>query len=62
MPGYLGAVAVAPVTTILELPEPSVNMLGTVMAPGIAANFPEFKLEDILTSDGLEAFQQFLDV
>ncbi len=50
--GYLGAVAISPVTTILDQPEPLLSVIGTAMCPGIATTFPDFKLADVLTPEG----------
>jgi pimeloyl-ACP methyl ester carboxylesterase len=50
--GYLGAVAVAPVTKVLAEPDPS--LLVGAMLPGIAALFPNFQPKDILTPEGAE--------
>ncbi|KAI9848818.1 MAG: hypothetical protein M1837_006334 [Sclerophora amabilis] len=46
---YLGAVAVAPVTTVLAKTLP---VLVVAVVPGISAMFPEFNRKDILTPDG----------
>ncbi|KAI4201971.1 MAG: hypothetical protein LQ350_002876 [Teloschistes chrysophthalmus] len=50
--GYLGAVAVSPVTTMLNQPEPFRSALATAICPGLAFVFPQFKPEDVLTEDG----------
>ncbi|PQE13484.1 secretory lipase protein [Rutstroemia sp. NJR-2017a WRK4] len=60
IPGYLGAVAVSPITNILGAPDPIGTIIGAAMGPGIASAFPEFKLEDIFLPEGLAALQQLL--
>ena len=50
--GYLGAVSISPVTTLLDQAEPKVSMIGTAVCPGIAAAFPDFKHADVLTLEG----------
>ncbi|KAF1957231.1 prolyl aminopeptidase-like protein [Byssothecium circinans] len=52
--GYLGAVAVAPVTSILEEPEPIRSILELGVIPAIAAYFPDFNVSDVYTPEGLE--------
>ena len=56
--GYLGGVAISPVTTFIDLPEPFISVLGVIIGPGLASTFPDFKLTDILTEKG----QQRLEV
>ncbi|TVY93728.1 hypothetical protein LAWI1_G001868 [Lachnellula willkommii] len=62
IPGYLGAVAVSPVTTILGDPDPSGSSIGVAMSPGIASVFPEFKTTDIMEADGQQALDTLLEV
>ncbi|CAL8579855.1 hypothetical protein XPA_005585 [Xanthoria parietina] len=50
--GYLGAVAISPVTTLLSQPEPFRSALATAICPGLTSTFPQFRPEDILTEDG----------
>ncbi|KAI4121549.1 MAG: hypothetical protein LQ338_006304 [Usnochroma carphineum] len=50
--GFLGAVAVSPVTDVFEEPEPIRSMLVTALCPGIAHEFPDIDLSAILTPDG----------
>ena len=52
--GYLGSVALSPVTRILSQPDPFRSILTTAVTPGIVANFPDFKATDILTEEGYE--------
>ncbi|KAF2464809.1 prolyl aminopeptidase-like protein [Lindgomyces ingoldianus] len=52
--GYLGAVAVSPVTSVLKEEEPIRSFLGFGMLSAITAYFPEFNLSDVLTTEGLE--------
>jgi pimeloyl-ACP methyl ester carboxylesterase len=58
IPGYLGAVAISPVTNILGDPDPIGTIVGAAMGPGTASAFPEFKLEDIFLPEGLAALHQ----
>ena len=48
IPGYLGGIAISPVTTILDQPEPIRSVFGASMIPGLSATFPDFKPDDIL--------------
>lgn len=50
--GYLGAVAISPVTRIIDDTGPFLTILGTAICPGLAAAFPEFRLDHVLTPDG----------
>ena len=50
--GYLGGVAISPATTLIDLPEPFLSVVGVAMSPGLASTFPDFNLADILTGDG----------
>ena len=52
IPGYLGAVAISPYTSILELDDQVTKFLPAAMSPGLAAAFPDFKPEDVLTAEG----------
>jgi pimeloyl-ACP methyl ester carboxylesterase len=52
--GYLGAIAISPVTTVLDEPEPIRSILGVAMTSGIESVFPEFKRSAILTTEGLQ--------
>ncbi|KAK0511090.1 hypothetical protein JMJ35_006642 [Cladonia borealis] len=47
IPGYLGGVAISPVTTILDQPEPLLSILGESLIPGLSATFPDFKPGDV---------------
>ena len=50
--GYLGAVAVSPVTTIIDQPEPFRSVLAMATCPGLASINNKFMLSDVLTEDG----------
>jgi acetyl esterase/lipase len=52
--GYLGAVAVAPVTNVLDEPEPIRSILELGILPSIALYFPEFNPAEVTTPDGLQ--------
>lgn len=60
--GYLGAVAVSPVTNVLGNSDPIVTILGAAMGPGISSAFPQFKLDDIFTPEGLQTMQTLLKI
>lgn len=55
IPGYLGGVAISPVTTLLDQPEPFLSVIGTAMTTGMASVFPEFKPAEILTEHGQQS-------
>ena len=50
--GYLGGVAISPVTTILDQPEPLISIRGAALIPGMASIFPDFKSEHFLSKPG----------
>lgn len=52
--GCLGAVAVSPATTILDLPDPFSSLLGAAILTGVGSVFPEFDPRDVLTADGAQ--------
>lgn len=52
--GYLGSIAVAPITTISEQNDPFRAMLTVATFRVLQSIFPEFKPEDILTADGAQ--------
>ena len=52
IPGYLGAIAVSLYTNILELENEVSQFLPAPMCPGLVSAFPEFDLQDFLTSEG----------
>jgi pimeloyl-ACP methyl ester carboxylesterase len=54
VPGYLGAVAISPVTTVLDEPEPIRSIMGVAMASGIESVFPGFERSEMLTTEGLQ--------
>ena len=54
VPGYLGAVAVSPYTSLLEEETEVAKMLTPTICPGIASVFPEFSPRDLLTAEGEE--------
>ncbi len=60
--GYLGAVAVSPVTDPLAEPEPIRSLLAVAMIPGIGAMFADFQPADILTPEGEERLHLVLQV
>lgn len=52
IPGYLGAVAVSPYTSLLDEQSEITYLLTAAVCPGIASAFPEFNRADILTAEG----------
>ncbi|MCJ1240567.1 hypothetical protein MMC14_008571 [Varicellaria rhodocarpa] len=54
--GYLGAIAVSPVTKILDEGHPILSTLGIGILPSLSSLFPAFKPSDILTPDGVKRF------
>ncbi len=50
--GYLGAIAVAPYTSLLEEQTEVSILLTPATCPGLASAFPDFSLEDFLTAEG----------
>ncbi|KAL8850165.1 MAG: hypothetical protein Q9221_004851 [Calogaya cf. arnoldii] len=58
--GYLGAVAVSPITNILELPTSShdlVPVLSLFATPTMQQLYPDFDYKDVFTEEGWERFQ-----
>ena len=54
IPGYLGAVAVSPATRVTDEIGAFLSALAATICPGLASAFPDFKLEDILTSECID--------
>lgn len=54
--GYLGAVAVAPATNILQEPEPVKSIISLGMIPAIEAYFPGSNVSDVITPEGLQGY------
>ena len=61
MPGYLGAVAVSPYTSILEEHNDLTNVIPAAMVPGLASAFPEFSPGDLLTAEGENQLKLLLE-
>ncbi|KAL8663844.1 MAG: hypothetical protein Q9202_003530 [Teloschistes flavicans] len=60
--GYLGSIAISPVTNILELPQtdnPLIDCLGAFMTPGMSTLFPGFQLESLFTDIGWERWKTY---
>ncbi|KAL8717595.1 MAG: hypothetical protein Q9225_005175 [Loekoesia sp. 1 TL-2023] len=55
--GYLGAVAVSPMTSIVDQPEPLRSVIVTAMCPGLASALPDFKPTSLLTAEGQQCLQ-----
>lgn len=56
MPGHLGTVVFHPVTRLLDLPAeaPIMPLLLIMRAPSLIAKYPDFQLQDIFTTQGVE--------
>ena len=54
--GYLGAVAISPVTTVLAEADPTRSLLVVFMLAGIAAYFADFDPADVLTPEGAQKY------
>ncbi|KAF2446579.1 hypothetical protein P171DRAFT_462825 [Karstenula rhodostoma CBS 690.94] len=52
--GHLGAIAVSPVTSILEEPEPIRSIMELGVLPSVASYFPELDPADVATPEGLQ--------
>ena len=52
IPGYLGAIAVSPYTSLLEEQSKVAYLLTAAICPGISSAFPEFSPGDLLTAEG----------
>ncbi|KAL8700248.1 MAG: hypothetical protein Q9201_005545 [Fulgogasparrea decipioides] len=60
--GYLGSIAISPVTNALELPQtynPLIDCLGAFMTPGMQTLFPEFQPKSLFTDIGWERWQTY---
>ena len=57
--GHLGTVALCPATRLFDLPpeEPIIPLVLINLVPNLRATYPEFKPEDIFTSQGLQSLQ-----
>ena len=58
--GYLGTVAVVPVTRVLSSEGPILDSIVTGLSGGIASNFSDFKQSEILTEEGEERYKLIL--
>lgn len=54
LPGYLGAIAVSPYTSLIEEESDFAEIIAPVMTPAIASAFPDFELKAMLTPEGEE--------
>ena len=52
IPGYLGAIAVSPYTTLLGEQSEASKWITAAMCPSVASAFPEFRPGDLLTANG----------
>ncbi|KAI4185340.1 MAG: hypothetical protein L6R41_004195 [Letrouitia leprolyta] len=62
MEGHLGTVALSPVTSLLALPESEavVPLLLLMLSPSLQTNYPNFKPEQIFTSQGQQSLQTYV--
>lgn len=60
--GYLGSVAISPVTNASAVTTGAKDALGVGISPGAASINPGFNISDIFTSEGLAAFDVMFDV
>ena len=60
--GHLGTVAVAPVTSILKIPQdtPILGMVIMYLTLSLEAKYPDFKREDVLNERGLRCLDTYL--
>ena len=58
--GYLGAVAVSPVTDVRKEPAPIRSLVVAAMMRGVKNMYPEFKEDDVLTREALQR-QNFVE-
>ena len=57
VPGYLGGVAISPLTIILDQPEPKLTIRGVVVILGMASIFPDFRAEQSFFNPDYQASQ-----
>lgn len=63
IPGYLGAVAVSPYTSLLKETNNDIVELATaIQSPAMAAAFPDFDPKDFLTEEGLHVYKTAYDM
>ena len=63
IPGYLGAVAVSPYTSLLKETNSDIFELAiAIQSPAMAAALPEYDPEDFLNDEGLMVYQTIYDV
>lgn len=62
MPGYLGTIALSPVMRLLSLPRDNATfpMLILLLVPSLAAKYPDFKAEDVLTPAGMQCLETYV--
>ncbi|TGO46588.1 hypothetical protein BOTNAR_0577g00020 [Botryotinia narcissicola] len=60
IPGYLGAIAISPVTSVFDNPESFGSLIAATMTPGIASLYPQFEYNEFLTSEGLELLKKIV--
>ena len=56
IPGYLGGVAVSPVTRLLDEPEDFLPILGAAICPAVASVFLDFDPRTLMTEDGIKRY------
>ena len=62
--GYLGTIALSPVTRVLDLPatEPTIPLLILMIAPSLSINHPDFAPEQIFTPEGLQSLESYVSL
>ena len=63
MAGHLGTIALHPVTRLLSLPLDNAAvppLLLTLLAPSLAAKYPDFNPEDVFTKEGKQSLDRYL--
>ena len=62
MTGYLGTIALSPVTRLLNLPQDNTvfPMLILLLVPSLLAKYPDFEAENLLTPTGMQCLETYL--
>lgn len=60
--GYLGGIAISPITNLLDEPALAQTAFGVTMLPAIEATNADFNVAGVLTTKGLAAYQNFVTV
>ncbi|KAI4199502.1 MAG: hypothetical protein LQ350_004568 [Teloschistes chrysophthalmus] len=63
--GYLGSIAISPLTNLSELPQtdnPLIDVVGAFMTPGMQTLFPDFQPKSLFTDIGWERWQTYTNM